>query len=109
MSHPGNSTDDASLLKILAESSPPEDRQLKTWTVIGFWMEDDPVAVGTVEGDHPVYGGDDVNDSGLVDGARGPWAVAVEAEDDDIAEKKAVQELMRVQFDDDEDDKDEHG
>jgi hypothetical protein len=76
------------------------------WTVIGFWLEDEPVPVGVVWGNVPVSGGYSVNDGELIDGARGPWAVGVAAADDSEAEKLAVQEMLRVQFGDDEEKED---
>ncbi len=64
----------------------------KQWTVLGFWMYDEPYAVGAVEGDHPVHGGDQVQD-GMSD-FQGPWAELVEADDADTAEGLACDRML---------------
>jgi hypothetical protein len=67
----------------------------KTWTVIGFWVEDEPVSTGVVEGNVTVYGGsDELNDgSDLVDGAKGLWAMPAVAATPLEAEELAIAEM----------------
>jgi hypothetical protein len=77
---------------------------VRTWSVIGFWFNDEPVPVGVVEGDHQVYGGDALSagyDS-PVDGSQGPWAVSVTAPDAETAEELAVEQMLDECDDDDE-------
>lgn len=72
----------------------------KMFTVLGYWSEDDePVAVGVIEGDHPVGGG-----AGATEG--GDWATSVSAPDMETAEELAVEEMRQSPADDDEDDDD---
>ncbi|HEY1705650.1 MAG TPA: hypothetical protein VGG75_38685 [Trebonia sp.] len=76
----------------------------KAWTVIGLWVEDEPVSVGVVEGEHSVYGGSDYLDDGseVIDGAKGAWAASAVAATAEEAEELAVGE-MRASLNDDED------
>lgn len=55
-----------------------------TWTVIGFWDDDDPFPVGVVAGEHDVLGG-----NRAVKEFNGPWAVCVDANTPADAELKA--------------------
>ena len=55
----------------------------ETWTVIGFWHDDEPCAMGAILGDHPVDG-----DLGY-DGYQ-PWATSVEADNAEDAMLAAV-------------------
>jgi hypothetical protein len=58
----------------------------KTWTVIGFWDDDEIRVAGVVEGAHTVYGGDDITE-------EGPWARVFEAET--YEEAQAMAERIR--------------
>jgi hypothetical protein len=64
----------------------------KTWTVIGFWYNDEPVVTGVVEGGHPVYGGNtgELGDTSF----QGEWATSVKAESAEEAETLAVEEML---------------
>jgi hypothetical protein len=80
----------------------------KTWTVIGFWVEDEPVSTGVVEGNVTVHGGSDELDDGsdLVDGAKGLWATTAVADTPLRAENAAIMEMRAtLHEDDDEEDK----
>ncbi|MFE6967018.1 hypothetical protein ACFVAJ_18040 [Agromyces sp. NPDC057679] len=61
------------------------------YTVIGLWVNDVPVVVGVIEGNHQVTGGDDVSEA--LYAAQGAWALAVEAGDATEAEGVAVDEM----------------
>jgi hypothetical protein len=61
-----------------------EDR-LATWTVIGVWLNDEPVRIACVEGKHEVYGDDDYTIF-----EQGTWATWVEARTWEEAEAAAV-------------------
>lgn len=62
------------------------NRLARKYTVIGVWLNDEPVPVGVVEGDHEVGGGDDAWDEGA-------WATSVDAPDMGSAQELAVQEM----------------
>jgi len=67
---------------------------MRPFTVIGFWNDaDEAIPVGIVEGEHVVGGGSDVSEGG-------PWAITVQAEDMDDAEKRAVEEMQKGDEDD---------
>lgn len=69
------------------------------YTVIGFWFDDLPIAVGTIEGDNQVGGG--TFNLSEVDGQQGPWALAVDADSIGEAERAAVREqLQTIEADD---------
>ena len=76
----------------------------KTWTVIGFWMEDEPVSTGVVEGSVTVYGGSDELDDGcdLVDGSKGLWSLTAVAGTALEAEELAITEMRAALDGDDE-------
>ena len=61
------------------------------YTVIGLWLNDEPVVAGVIEGEHNCV------DTG--DGDR--WATPVEADDPDKAEVAAVLEMEGGDEDDD--------
>lgn len=83
---------------------------LRTWTVIGFWYDDEPVPVGSVEGAHVAWTSDQVDDgSPVVDGAYGGWSVQVEAYRPHEAEPLAVAEMLRIQFGEDGEDEGHEG
>lgn len=72
----------------------------KTWTTFGFWYNDEPVAVATVEGRVAVIGGgtvDELGDSSF----QGAWATSGEAPDAETAEAMNIAE-MESTLDDDE-------
>lgn len=58
----------------------------RIWTVIGAWIEDEPVAFGAIRGEHEVGGGESGNDQ--------PWATSVEADSHDAAVEVAVAEML---------------
>ena len=58
---------------------------LTTWTVIGVWLNDEPVRIACVEGKHEVYGDDD-----YAIFEQGTWATWVEAGTWEDAEAAAV-------------------
>lgn len=72
---------------------------MKTYTVIGHWLDDEPVVAGVIEGDHPAV------DNHVFGGADEPqrWATMVEADDSSNAERLATLEMNG----EDEDDEDE--
>jgi hypothetical protein len=81
---------------------------MKTWTVIGFWVEDEPVSTGVVEGNVTVYGGsDELNDGDdLVPGSKGLWAMPAVADTPLRAENVAIAEMRAgLKFDTYEEDK----
>src|ERR1700691_4558359 len=82
----------------------------KTWTVIGFWYEDEPVSTGVVEGNVTVYGGsDELNDGDdLVPGSKGLWAMPAVADTPLRAENVAIMK-MRATLDDDEEEGGDEG
>lgn len=57
---------------------------LERWTVIGAWIEDEPVGFGAIRGEHEVGGGG---------GDAQPWATSVEADSPDTAVEAAVTEM----------------
>jgi hypothetical protein len=61
---------------------------LATWTVIGVWLNDEPVRVACVQGRHEVLGDDDY---GIFE--QGTWATWVEAETWQDAETSAVKAM----------------
>jgi hypothetical protein len=63
---------------------------LKVWTVLGLWHEDEPIAVGTIEGEHDVHGGEGAH------ALQGPWAEVVKAFTADIAESTAIQRMLKT-------------
>jgi hypothetical protein len=79
------------------------------WTVIGLWVNDEPVPVGVVKGSHDVYGGEAVDDGydSPVNDAQSMWAVDVEAEDWETAETLAVEVMADTLDRDDEEDEDD--
>lgn len=87
-----------------SEAAPDAEPAEMTFTVLGYWNdEDEPVAVGVIAGDHPVGGGE-----GATEG--GDWATSVTAKDMETAEELAVEEMAASQStSDDEDDDDEEG
>jgi hypothetical protein len=67
-----------------------------TYTVIGYYAEDDSVQVaGVVDGDHEVTGGDDEHCQ--------PWATVVEADDVLAAQAAARAEMTAANGWEDED------
>ena len=58
----------------------------ETWTVIGFWHDDEPLAAGAIRGEHPVDG-----DLGYED--HQPWATSVKADSADEAMAAAVADM----------------
>lgn len=68
---------------------PEEQGFEESFTVIGFWDEDEPVVTGVVLGQHPVVGGDDVSD-------QGPWALWVDAVDPEAAARFAAEEMLET-------------
>jgi hypothetical protein len=64
----------------------------KTWTVIGFWYNDEPLVDGVIEGSHRVYGGD-VDD---VEELQGGWGYNdIEAETWSEAARIAVGKIRK--------------
>lgn len=80
----------------IAQLPPPPPRE-DGYTVIGVWVGDDPIPVGTVRGRHSVGGGDP-------DGhfEQGVWATYADG-DEETAESAAVDEMRATLADDDED------
>ena len=64
------------------------EERLKTWTVIGVWLNDVPVRIAGLEGKHEVYGDDD-----YVLFEQGTWATWVEAETWEEAEAAAIKDM----------------
>lgn len=68
---------------------------MAVYTVIGVWVGDDPLPVGTILGDHEVIGG--FHPDTMIEFESGVWAVAVDATDDNEAEYTAVEEMRSAQ------------
>ncbi len=83
-----------------------EHPQAKTWTVIGFWLNDEPYSAGVVAGSHAVYGGNDLDDTG--EGFQGAWATSVEAASAEEAEDMAIEEMLDSLEPDDEEAEAQH-
>lgn len=66
---------------------PPADVDLDVFTVVGVWIDDEPVPVGVIAGDHQVSGGDEEQFP------QGVWATCVTAADDVEAEQVAIAAL----------------
>lgn len=66
----------------------------ETWTVIGFWHDDEPLAAGAIRGEHPVDGDLDYED-------HQPWATSVEADSADEAMAAAVEKMSEDDADGD--------
>lgn len=66
---------------------------MKTYTVIGVWIGDEPVTAGVIEGQHYVSEGNDVD---RIDNSNGPWGTVVEAPDSQSAETYAEQEMREA-------------
>lgn len=60
---------------------------VNTWTIIGIWVDGDPVALGAIEGAHTVYGGP--GDDADVE----TWVTDVEASDGSSACDKAEEHM----------------
>jgi len=58
------------------------------YTVIGLWVEDEPVVAGVIEGEHPAVDSDPFDSR-----FRGRWMTSVDAEGPAEAEIAAVAEL----------------
>jgi len=72
-------------------TSPPESTAADgaaAYTVVGVWLDDTPVPVGVIAGEHTICGG---NDEQFPEGL---WATSVNAEDADAAETAAVAEML---------------
>ncbi|WP_024816947.1 hypothetical protein [Arthrobacter sp. 31Y] len=68
----------------------PEDQEFEeSFTVIGFWDEDEPVVTGVITGQHSVEGGDGVSE-------QGPWALWVDAVDAEAAATFAIEEMLET-------------
>lgn len=73
---------------------PAAETAEKDYTVIGYWKsEERPVAVGIIEGDHPVDGGEDAT-------GYGDWATLVQAPDAGEAEILAIAEMKSTLIND---------
>lgn len=67
---------------VLESAVEPVAPETHSYTVIGAWIDDEPVPFGVIEGEHQVSGGDDQ-----------PWATSVEAVDAAAAEQLAVDQM----------------
>lgn len=70
--HSGTNTDDGSSM----------------YTVVGVWVDDEPVPVGVIAGEHEVSGGDDYEQF-----PQGVWATSVTAAHDLEAERYAIDQM----------------
>lgn len=68
-------------------------KPLPMWTVIGVWINDEPVVTGAVRGRHDVSGGN----GGEFE--QGLWATSVSAETVEEAERLAVREMLNDEDD----------
>lgn len=59
------------------------------WTVIGLWLDEEPIVIGMVQGEHQVYG---ENNEALF--PEGYWNVCVDGADDAAAARNAVAEMV---------------
>lgn len=79
-----------------ANPQPPEHHEADdndSYTVIGVWVDDQPIPVGVVAGEHEVSGGDEYEHF-----PQGVWATTVVANHDLDAERAAIDQ-MRVEND----------
>ena len=76
------------LLNALAEADGTNGA--RAYTVIGFWHEDQPVAVGVINGDHQVTGGDTSD----ISGSQGEWTTSVTAASAEQAEQRAISQML---------------
>jgi hypothetical protein len=67
----------------------PEHDLDNMWTVVGVWIDDVPVPVGVIAGQHEVTGGD-IHD----EFEQGLWATSVTADHDYAAEEAAVAQML---------------
>lgn len=66
----------------------PDPDAENMWTVIGVWLDDVPVPLGVIAGQHSVTGGDSYDEF-----EQGPWATSVIADHDYAAEQAAVAQM----------------
>jgi hypothetical protein len=73
------------------------------YTVLGVWVEDEPVAVATIAGNPDVWMADGLDDgSDLIDGAKGTWCETVQANSAEQAEGQGITQILEAQFGDEE-------
>jgi len=70
------------------DASTAGDEAREAYTVIGVWIDDDPVPVGVVAGEHTVSGGEDFERF-----PQGVWATMVIAVHDLEAERHAIDQM----------------
>jgi hypothetical protein len=75
------------LQRLAALIRPTDGEGVPMWTVLGVWLDGEPVPVGVVRGDHSVSGGDEAQFE------EGLWAESVAAVEADAAERLAVDRL----------------
>ncbi len=82
----------------LSETARQANRKVtaqQTWTVIGFWLNEDPVVAVTVKGSVEYYRGNALDDN-MDNDLKGGWGETVEAPDAGTAAAQAISRMLRT-------------